>query len=129
MATLGEEVKNPEKVLPRVIVITLLGVLALYAAIALVTLGLVGPDRLARSEAPLVEIAPEALAPVGGGCCGAGITGIFGRHLGWSLQDLDGDGSGGGPTARARCGVEEDRLACGCGAGDGAGSECRGHRC
>jgi APA family basic amino acid/polyamine antiporter len=63
MATLGEEVKNPEKVLPRVIVITLLGVLALYAAIALVTLRLVGPDRLARSEAPLVEIAPEALAP------------------------------------------------------------------
>jgi len=63
MATLGEEVKNPEKVLPRVIVITLLGVLALYAAIALVTLGLVGPDRLARSEAPLVDIAPEALAP------------------------------------------------------------------
>ncbi|MEL0256488.1 MAG: APC family permease [Pontimonas sp.] len=63
MATLGEEVKNPEKVLPRVIVITLLGVLALYTAIALVTLGLVGPDRLARSEAPLVDIAPEALAP------------------------------------------------------------------
>ena len=63
MATLGEEVKNPEKVLPRVIVITLLGVLALYAAIAFVTLGLVGPDRLARSEAPLVDIAPEALAP------------------------------------------------------------------
>lgn len=63
MATLGEEVKNPEKVLPRVIVITLLGVLALYAAIALVTLRLVGPDRLARSEAPLVDIAPEALAP------------------------------------------------------------------
>ncbi|MGB1101006.1 MAG: APC family permease, partial [Pontimonas sp.] len=63
MATLGEEVKNPEKVLPRVIVITLLGVLALYAAIAFVTLRLVGPDRLARSEAPLVDIAPEALAP------------------------------------------------------------------
>ena len=63
MATLGEEVKNPEKVLPRVIVITLLGVIALYAAIALVTLGLVGPDRLARSEAPLVDIAPEVLAP------------------------------------------------------------------
>ena len=63
MATLGEEVKNPKKVLPRVIVITLLGVLALYTAIALITLGLLGPDRLAQSQAPLVEIAPEALGP------------------------------------------------------------------
>lgn len=63
MATLGEEVKNPKKVLPRVIVITLLGVLALYTAIALVTLGLLGPDRLAQSQAPLVDIAPEALGP------------------------------------------------------------------
>ena len=63
MATLGDEVKNPKKVLPRVIVITLLGVLALYTAIALVTLGLLGPDRLAQSQAPLVDIAPEALGP------------------------------------------------------------------
>jgi len=63
MATLGEEVKNPKKVLPRVIVITLLGVLALYTAIALVTLVLLGPDRLAQSQAPMVEIAPEALGP------------------------------------------------------------------
>ena len=63
MATLGDEVKNPKKVLPRVIVITLLGILALYTAIALITLGLLGPDRLAQSQAPLVEIAPEALGP------------------------------------------------------------------
>ena len=63
MATLGDEVKNPKKVLLRVIVITLLGVLALYTAIALVTLGLLGPDRLAQSQAPLVDIAPEALGP------------------------------------------------------------------
>ena len=63
MATLGDEVKNPKKVLPRVIVITLLGVLALYTAIALITLGVLGPDRLAQSQAPLVDIAPEALGP------------------------------------------------------------------
>jgi len=63
MATLGDEVKNPKKVLPRVIVITLLGILALYTAIALITLGLLGPDRLAQSQAPLVDIAPEALGP------------------------------------------------------------------
>jgi len=63
MATLGDEVKNPKKVLPRVIVITLLGILALYTAIALITLGLLGPDLLAQSQAPLVDIAPEALGP------------------------------------------------------------------
>jgi APA family basic amino acid/polyamine antiporter len=63
MATLGDEVKNPVRVLPRVIVITLLGVLALYAAIALTVLGTLGADALARSAAPLADIAPIALAP------------------------------------------------------------------
>ncbi len=63
MATLGEEVKNPATVLPRVIVFTLLGVVGLYAAIAFVLLGSLGADALARSEVPLADIAPESLAP------------------------------------------------------------------
>ena len=63
MATLGEEVTNPVRVLPRVIVITLLGVLALYGAIALVLVGSLGTDALALSEAPLADIAPAPLAP------------------------------------------------------------------
>ena len=63
MATLGEEVRNPVTVLPRVIVFTLLGVLALYGAIALVLVGSLGTDALALSEAPLVDIAPAPLAP------------------------------------------------------------------
>jgi basic amino acid/polyamine antiporter, APA family len=63
MATLGEEVRNPVTVLPRVIVFTLLGVLALYGAIALVLVGSLGTDALALSEAPLAEIAPAALSP------------------------------------------------------------------
>jgi hypothetical protein len=37
MATLGEEVRNPVTVLPRVIVVTLLGVLALYGAIEMMS--------------------------------------------------------------------------------------------
>lgn len=63
MATLGDEVKNPVTVLPRVIVMTLLGVLALYTAIALTVLGVLGADALSRSSAPLAEIAPSVLAP------------------------------------------------------------------
>lgn len=63
MATLGEEVTNPVTVLPRVIVFTLLGVLALYGAIALVLVGSLGTDALALSEAPLADIAPAPLAP------------------------------------------------------------------
>ena len=63
MATLGEEVKNPVRVLPRVIVFTLLGVLVLYGAIALTLLGTLGAEALATSEAPLADIASETMAP------------------------------------------------------------------
>jgi len=59
MATLGEEVKNPTRVLPRVIVVTLVGVLVLYGAIASVLLGVLGPTGLATSETPVAAIAPE----------------------------------------------------------------------
>ena len=63
MATLGDEVKDPVRVLPRVIVITLVAVLGLYAAIAGVLLSRLGAGGLAGSEAPLVDIAPVELAP------------------------------------------------------------------
>jgi basic amino acid/polyamine antiporter, APA family len=63
MATLGEEVKNPVRVLPRVIVITLVGVLVLYAAIAGVLLSSVGAEELATSEVPLADIAPAGMVP------------------------------------------------------------------
>ena len=63
MATLGEEVKNPVTVLPRVIVLTLLGVLVLYGAIAFTLLGTLGAEALATSEAPLADIATASMAP------------------------------------------------------------------
>ena len=63
MATLVEEVSNPVTVLPRVIVFTLLGVLVLYGAIALVLVGSLGTDAIALSEAPLADVAPTPLAP------------------------------------------------------------------
>lgn len=63
MATLGDEVKNPSRVLPRVIVVTLLGVLALYGALVVVLLGTLGPAELAQSPAPLAQIAPQGMVP------------------------------------------------------------------
>ena len=63
MATLGDEVKNPSRVLPRVIVVTLLGVLALYGALVVVLLSTLGPAELAQSPVPLAQIAPQGMVP------------------------------------------------------------------
>ena len=53
IATLGEEVKNPRKTIPRAIPIALGITLLVYAAVALAALLAVGPRALARSTAPL----------------------------------------------------------------------------
>jgi APA family basic amino acid/polyamine antiporter len=53
IATLGEEVSNPERTIPRAIPIALFVTLAVYAAVAVAALAAAGPQALARSEAPL----------------------------------------------------------------------------
>jgi APA family basic amino acid/polyamine antiporter len=60
MSTLGEEVKNPTRVLPRVIIGTLLGVLGLYALVGGALLWVLGPETLAGSLAPVADLAPDA---------------------------------------------------------------------
>jgi len=60
MATLGEEVKNPSVVLPRVIVGTLVGVLVLYACLGVALVGTLGVETLALSVAPVADLAPES---------------------------------------------------------------------
>lgn len=60
MATLGEEVKNPSVVLPRVIVGTLVGVLVLYAFLGVALVGTLGVETLALSVAPVADLAPES---------------------------------------------------------------------
>ena len=60
MATLGEEVKNPRVVLPRVIVGTLGAVLVLYVLLALALLGSVGVEGLAASATPVADMAPDS---------------------------------------------------------------------
>lgn len=62
IATLAEEVREPERVIPRAIVVTIGGAVVLYAAVALVAVGAIGATAMAASPAPLYEAA-RAFAP------------------------------------------------------------------
>ncbi len=53
IATLGEEVREPARTIPRAIVAALAVALALYVAVALAALLVAGPDAIAASSAPL----------------------------------------------------------------------------
>jgi APA family basic amino acid/polyamine antiporter len=68
IATLGEEVRDPERTIPRAIPLALGITLAVYAAVAVAVLSVLGPDRLAHSAAPLTDAVRAAgvpgLAPV-----------------------------------------------------------------
>jgi basic amino acid/polyamine antiporter, APA family len=57
IATLAEEVREPERTIPRAIVATIGGAVLLYLAVALVAVGAVGAERLAATAAPLQEAA------------------------------------------------------------------------
>lgn len=56
IATLGEEVRDPERTIPRAVPLALGAVLAIYLTLAVVALGVLGADRLASTDAPLVEV-------------------------------------------------------------------------
>lgn len=60
IATLGEEVRDPRRTIPRAILITIGGALLLYGVVALVAVGAVGAPRLAEGPAPL-RAAAQAL--------------------------------------------------------------------
>jgi basic amino acid/polyamine antiporter, APA family len=65
VAAAGEEVRRPERNLPRAILLTLTAVLGLYLLVALVALGTVPAARLGSSAAPLADAA-GAFAGAGG---------------------------------------------------------------
>ncbi|MGE5597620.1 MAG: APC family permease, partial [Hyphomicrobiales bacterium] len=77
IATLGEEVRDPARAIPRAITIALAVTLAVYAAVAGAALFALGPDELASADAPLVEAVRAAdaggLAPLvrAGAACAA----------------------------------------------------------
>ncbi|WP_167106955.1 APC family permease [Mycobacterium sp. DL592] len=55
IATLGEEVRDPARTIPRAIPIALGLTLVVYAAVAVTVLSVLGPDRLATAAAPLAD--------------------------------------------------------------------------
>src|SRR2546423_9009337 len=68
IATMGEEVRDPERTIPLAIPIALIITLAIYFVVGMATLLTTGPDRLANAAAPLTEAVTVAgagsLAPV-----------------------------------------------------------------
>jgi basic amino acid/polyamine antiporter, APA family len=60
IATMGEEVKDPNKTIPRAIPAALFIVVGLYALVGMSTLLVAGPDLLADSASPLVAAADAA---------------------------------------------------------------------
>jgi APA family basic amino acid/polyamine antiporter len=55
IATLGEEVRDPARTIPRAIPLALGLALVVYATVAVTVLAVLGPDRLATAAAPLAE--------------------------------------------------------------------------
>ncbi|OBJ75709.1 transporter [Mycobacterium gordonae] len=55
IATLGEEVRDPARTIPRAILVALAVTLAVYAAVAVAVLAVLGPRRVAATATPLVD--------------------------------------------------------------------------
>jgi APA family basic amino acid/polyamine antiporter len=63
IATLGEEVRDPARTIPRAVPLALLLVLAIYLVVGAVALAVLGPDRLGHSTAPLADVVGVAGVP------------------------------------------------------------------
>jgi basic amino acid/polyamine antiporter, APA family len=60
LATLGEEVKEPKKTIPRAILFSLFTVFALYAGVGWAMLHILGPEQLASSSQPIMDALDQA---------------------------------------------------------------------
>jgi len=63
IATLGEEVRDPERVIPRAIVVALAGAVVVYAVVAVAVLSVLGGSGTAASSAPLADAVRAVAAP------------------------------------------------------------------
>ncbi|WP_217237723.1 APC family permease [Streptomyces sp. AC555_RSS877] len=63
IATLGEEVRDPARTIPRAIPLALGITLVVYACVAVAVLSVLGADGLGRAAAPLAEAVREAGVP------------------------------------------------------------------
>jgi APA family basic amino acid/polyamine antiporter len=93
IATLGEEVRDPERTIPRAIPLALAITLVVYAAVAVAALSVLGSGGLGRAGAPLAEVVRTAglpgLAPVvRAGAAVAAIGSLLALILGVSRTTL-----------------------------------------
>jgi basic amino acid/polyamine antiporter, APA family len=63
IATMGEEVRDPARTIPRAITLALAIAVAIYLVVGVAALLAAGPDRLANAAAPLAEALRAAGAP------------------------------------------------------------------
>ncbi|EST30911.1 APC family permease [Streptomyces roseochromogenus] len=63
IATLGEEVRDPARTIPRAIPLALGIALVVYACVAVAVLGVLGADRLGHAGAPLADAVRAAAVP------------------------------------------------------------------
>ena len=64
IATLGEEVRDPARTVPRAIPLALFGVLALYGLVGAVAIDFGGVDRLGASDSPLRDLVGSVDSPL-----------------------------------------------------------------
>jgi len=65
VASMAEEVKNPNRNLPLGMFLSLVSIMVLYGAIVTVVVGLVPADQLYQSLTPLSDAADRAVGPIG----------------------------------------------------------------
>ncbi|MFK4144459.1 APC family permease [Streptomyces sp. NPDC004065] len=93
IATLGEEVRDPARTIPRAIPLALGIALAVYACVAVAALSVLGPEGLGRASAPLADAVRAAgagwLVPVvGAGAAVAALGSLLALILGVSRTTL-----------------------------------------
>lgn len=63
IATLAEEVSEPERTIPKAVFITIVTAIILYAAVSVVAIGVIGTERMAHSKSPLQVVAGPLTTP------------------------------------------------------------------
>lgn len=63
IATLAEEVREPEKTIPKAVIITIVTAIILYVAVSVVAIGVIGTEKMAISKSPLEIVAGALSSP------------------------------------------------------------------